>query len=52
MNISGIKNIQCGKTFTMLINSENKLLACGNNDINQLGFNHEKNYNKRNVMIL
>ena len=47
INISGIKNIQCGKTFTMFINSENKLLACGNNDINQLGFNHEKNYNKR-----
>ena len=47
INISGIKNIQCGKTFTMFINGENKLLACGNNDTNQLGFFHDKRYNKR-----
>ena len=46
INISDIKNIQCGKTFSLLINKENKLLACGNNDMNQLGFNHEKNFNK------
>ena len=47
INLNGIKNIQCGKTFTMFINEENKLLACGNNDMNQLGFNHIKIYNKR-----
>ena len=47
ININGIKNIQCGKTFTMLINNENKLFGCGNNDLNQLGFNNEKNYNKK-----
>ena len=47
INISDIKNIECGKTFTMLINKNNKLLACGNNDLNQLGFNFEKTNNKR-----
>ena len=47
INISSIKNIECGKTFTMLINKDNKLLACGNNDLNQLGFNLEKTNNKR-----
>ena len=47
VNIEGIKNIECGKTFTMFINGENKLLACGNNDLNQLGFNYEKKDNKR-----
>ena len=41
LNINGIKDIQCGKTFTMLINQENHLLACGNNDLCQLGFRHE-----------
>ena len=47
ININGIKNIQCGKTFTMFINNENKLYGCGNNDLNQLGFNNEKNYNNK-----
>ena len=40
--IDKIKDIQCGKTFTMFINEENKLLACGNNDLNQLGFQFDK----------
>lgn len=48
ININGIKNIQCGKTFTLFINKENKLLGCGNNDLNQLGFNFDKNNEKRN----
>ena len=47
INITGIKDIQCGKTFTMLINKENKLLACGNNDLCQLGFKSELKDNKR-----
>ena len=52
IDINGIKNIQCGKTFTMFINKENKLLGCGNNDLNQLGFNFEKNFNKKNCHCL
>ena len=48
ININNIKDIQCGKTFTMLINNQNQLLACGNNDLCQLGFNSElKNNRKR-----
>ena len=47
MNLAGIKDIQCGKTFTMLINKDNKLLACGNNDLCQLGFKSELKDNKR-----
>ena len=46
ININNIKDIQCGKTFTMLINNQNQLLACGNNDLCQLGFNKKKK-NKR-----
>jgi alpha-tubulin suppressor-like RCC1 family protein len=33
-----IKDIQCGKTFSMFINNTNNLFACGINDLNQLGF--------------
>ena len=47
MNLASIKDIQCGKTFTMLINKDNKLLACGNNDLCQLGFKSELKDNKR-----
>ena len=43
ININGIKDIQCGKTFTMFINNQNKLLACGNNDLCQLGLKSELN---------
>ena len=46
ININNIKDIQCGKTFTMFINEENKLLACGNNDQCQLGFKSEYMNNK------
>ncbi len=47
ININDIKDIQCGKTFTMFINNENKLLACGNNDLCQLGFKTELNNERR-----
>ena len=47
MNISNIKEIQCGKTFTMLINKENRLLSCGNNDLCQLGFKSELTNDKK-----
>ena len=47
ININDIKDIQCGKTFTMLINNQNQLLACGNNDLCQLGFNSELKNNKK-----
>ena len=43
ININDIKDIQCGKTFTMFINNQNKLLACGNNDLCQLGLKSELN---------
>ena len=33
-----IKEIECGKTFSMFINSTNNLYACGINDLRQLGF--------------
>ena len=33
-----IKDIQCGKTFSLFINTTNNLYACGINDLNQLGF--------------
>ena len=47
ININSIKEIQCGKTFSMFINKENKLLACGNNDLGQLGFKSEYMDNKK-----
>lgn len=34
-----IKDIKCGKTFSMFINDKNELYACGVNDLNQLGLN-------------
>ena len=33
-----IKEIKCGKTFSMFINENSELFACGNNDLGQLGF--------------
>ena len=37
-----VKDIQCGKTFSMFINNANNLYACGINDLGQLGFkDHE-----------
>ena len=33
-----IKDIQCGKTFSLFINTTNNIYACGINDLNQLGF--------------
>ena len=33
-----IKEIKCGKTFSMFINTNNDLFACGINDLRQLGF--------------
>ena len=33
-----IKDIECGKTFSMFINNKNNLYACGINDLKQLGF--------------
>ena len=41
VNINCIKDIQCGKTFTTFINNNKRLLACGNNDLCQLGFKPE-----------
>jgi len=34
-----IKDIQSGKTFTMFINERKEVLACGVNDLSQLGIN-------------
>ena len=48
IKIDKIKDIQCGKTFTMFINEKNKLLACGNNDLNQLGFKCDNKYRNFN----
>ena len=33
-----IKEIKCGKTFSMFINENSELFASGNNDLGQLGF--------------
>ena len=44
-----IKDIQCGKTFSMFINNKGELYSCGVNDLKQLGIeyspprNHVKN---------
>ena len=35
--MENVKDIQCGKTYTMFINNNEELFACGNNDLNQLG---------------
>jgi alpha-tubulin suppressor-like RCC1 family protein len=42
-----IKDIECGKTFSMFINNGNNLYACGINDLRQLGFKdlEPKDYN-------
>lgn len=36
-----IKDIQCGKTFTMLITEKNELYGCGVNDLYQLGIKED-----------
>ena len=47
-----IKDIECGKTFSMFINSTNNLYACGINDLRQLGFkDHEPRDNLYNPTI-
>ena len=38
LNNIKIKDIQCGKTFSLFMNTTNNLYACGINDLNQLGF--------------
>ena len=43
ININCIKDVQCGKTFSMFINNQHKLFACGNNDLCQLGLKSELN---------
>ena len=48
-----ISDIQCGKTFSMFIDSNGGLYSCGVNDLYQLGIpdtppqNHVKNYDSR-----
>ena len=37
-NFIKIKEIKCGKTFSMFISNNNDLFACGINDLGQLGF--------------
>ena len=39
INIKNIIDIQCGKTFSMIINKNNELFGFGVNDLNQLGIN-------------
>ena len=34
---TNIKDVQCGKTFTMFINDKKDVFACGVNDLSQLG---------------
>ena len=41
-----IKEIKCGKTYSMFINSGNDLFACGINDLNQLGFKDKEKKEK------
>ena len=43
---SNIKDIQCGKTFTMFINDKKEVLACGVNDLSQLGIKDFVNVRK------
>ena len=43
---TNIKDIQCGKTFTMFINDKKEVLACGVNDLNQLGIKEYDNMRK------
>ena len=37
-NYIKVKEVKCGKTFSMFINNNNDLFACGINDFGQLGF--------------
>ena len=51
-NIMKIKEIKCGKTFSMFISNNNDLFACGINDLGQLGFKDpEKKENLLNPEI-
>jgi alpha-tubulin suppressor-like RCC1 family protein len=43
-----IKDIQCGKTFTMFINDRKEVLACGVNDLSQLGIKEYADMRKNN----
>ena len=45
-----IIDINCGKTFSMFISDKKEILACGVNDLNQLGIND--NFQMRNNEIL
>ena len=52
-NLAKIRDIQCGKTFSMFISEDGALYSCGVNDLNQLGIpeppprNHIKNYDSQ-----
>ena len=41
--------VHCGKTFSMFLNDEREIYACGVNDLNQLGID-EKFFNKNKVI--
>ena len=45
-----IIDIQCGKTFSMFINNKKEILACGVNDLNQLGINEPPNMRKNEII--
>ena len=49
-----IKDICCGKTFSLFINDKDELFSCGVNDLNQCGFDNNKieyDYNCNDIVI-
>ena len=49
-----IKDICCGKTFSMFINDKDELFSCGVNDLNQCGFDNDKieyDYNCNDIVV-
>ena len=45
-----IKDIHCGKTFSMFINNKNEILASGVNDLNQLGINDNPQMRNHDIL--
>ena len=45
-----IIDIQCGKTFSMFINNNKDIFACGVNDLKQLGINDLQNIRKNEIV--
>ena len=43
-----IREVHCGKTFSMFLNDKREIFVCGVNDLNQLGI-EEKNINNKKI---